>query len=203
MRWDPLATVLETTSWVHPSYPVYTEGFSSVEATVVCSWWLILHVVLKLRMCGALLPFPLYALTWMRCSFAVLHVWRLYGAQVLRVHSSVEKWWYSPPCSLLTCCSPHSKCIFTSTNIQFPIHDSRNEFSLQHKLCICYCSATHVVCCLLYSSHHSRHLTKCRGQVVNTLSYSGCPRLKFRSGGQPSWLRFFTVFLSPPRQMPG
>jgi hypothetical protein len=43
--------------------------------------------------------------------------------------------------------------------------------------------------------------TECHGQVVNTTAlYSRGPGLP---GDQLSWLRFFSVFLSPSTQMPG
>jgi hypothetical protein len=46
--------------------------------------------------------------------------------------------------------------------------------------------------------------TERRGRIISTpAAYSGGPRFKSRPGNRLSWLRFFVVFLSPSRQMPG
>jgi hypothetical protein len=56
----------------------------------------------------------------------------------------------------------------------------------------------------LYVSENSTGVTGRRGRVVSTpASYSGGPGFKSRPGDRLYWLRFFVVFLSPSRKMPG
>jgi hypothetical protein len=80
-------------------------------------------------------------------------------------------------------------------------HFHRDTVStFRHELPVFYGT---IIFITVFSQDPFTGLTKRRDLVFNTPSYSWGPGFKSRSGDRLCWLRFFVVFLSASRQIPG